>query len=875
LYFVDDPTLLDYQDYVDRYQVPARTYGTFGEVYPMPGDPLLTGPLGTAPEYADLVNWSGRVSGYGIPSLDYGFSNPGGVPAGPPQPSQFSDINGMFSGSGALGRGMSGVVGSFGFGGAPQAPTPGLEAWSDAPAAVAQTPAPPAAPDWGTPLDARAPDTWGVTPQNKARVEQAMQMFGDVQPNFATLDSIRSALPAPPTPDSLRGLAPNTPAAIGNLSLSGTFPSMPAPPSMRDFAPVEGPPSALPGYPVSPVEQAPLDAPPAPSIESIISSVQQSLDQPDPYGPTVDANIQARSPVPELPDAPDFGAPAIDQFAGLYGAPSAPPGMSLPSPPVDQFAYDTPAAPPGMTMPAAPSLAPQAMLSNFDMAQPPAPGIPEAPLSLPSFADIDRPQAPPGLGAPPSDMASMLGLGANFVGDVPPNFAAPAPPQMADVPGRFDVGMPPAPPTPSLGAMTMLDNAPMALAAPPSALLAVPTPPVDVAPLPDLPSPLPATPVQPVSVTDLAPPATPAPALPAPEMPAVAPPASVPSPNIGVTTPAPAWGGPPAATPSFSAGIAATPPQTVGMPTVDVTPVVDVPAVATPTPEQLAQFTPPTLEAPVPVEAFDAVTQQMAPTAAVTAAPPAAATPAATTPFGVPDAPAIGVPAAPAAPAAPSTPAPQAPAPQLGPPVGELPGAMPTNPQQATPTQQPGISTNVESPTVSPDPFGGVQRGYSPGEPTFPGGPIATNFAGDTQPLVGGPAAEFHGGLGGINMTGGIQSTALSSAGQQISNALGPLFGGPPSPPGDMTDLAAAAPLGGDVFTGYAGFGGGGLGDHPGFDGGLSNEGNYADLGGSFDPFGGGYADTGGSFGGADFGGGSVDAGNYGGPDRDSDDHGW
>jgi hypothetical protein len=85
-------------------------------------------------------------------------------------------------------------------------------------------------------------------------------------------------------------------------------------------------------------------------------------------------------------------------------------------------------------------------------------------------------------------------------------------------------------------------------------------------------------------------------------------------------------------------------------------------------------------------------------------------------------------------------------------------------------------------------------------------------------------------------------------------------------------------------FSGFGGFTGGGYTDVGGPSTGLdegSNMDTDADLsdpgGGYADPLGGGgYADTGGSVPGADFGGGGyTDPGNYGGPDRDTDDHGW
>jgi hypothetical protein len=192
---------------------------------------------------------------------------------------------------------------------------------------------------------------------------------------------------------------------------------------------------------------------------------------------------------------------------------------------------------------------------------------------------------------------------------------------------------------------------------------------------------------------------------------------------------------------------------------------------------------------------------------------------------------------------------------------------------------------------------GSRSKARTPGQPTFGGGPLATNFAGDTQPLVGGPAADFHGGLGGINMNQYSGVANLSPLGA----ALGPILGGPPSPPsaplgGSIGTDVLGGGIGADTFGGFSGFGGftgGGYTDVGGPGTGLdegSNMDTDADLSdpggglGGFDggfsgpdPFGGGgYADTGGSVPGADFGGGGyTDPGNYGGPDRDTDDHGW
>lgn len=656
-----------------------------------------------------------------------------------------------------------------------------------------------------------------------------------------------------------------------------------------------------------------LPEPPAAPIESIRAAVEASLAAPpDAY---TEANILARSPVPEIPDAPDFAPPlgpmAMLDNTAMAAPPAAPPGnpmqtfgaqMALNVAPDDLLDVQPSIGLTGTPLAGLPSFDTTASLSALEGPHVGMPGVNAAPpaaptdtapfapsrfeMGMPAFPaapqlSYDTPAALPGMTmpetpAPPTSTAPSLssGLGAGMYG-APPSppaslsaalggmyGAVPAPPT-----DQFSYSTPAAPPamtlpeTPAFTPQASLAN--LDLAAPPAQAIApqygvqqsfsVPTP--EVAP------------------------ALPAPA--APEMPAVAPPSSVDAafqaaPQAPVAVPI-TPGLPDATAPTPSqlaqaaqmmrdqvpaavAPAAAAPPAAVGVPDVAV----QAPALAAP--EQAPLGTPlagnmglanaiATNVAP----SLEALTQQVAaaPAPVVDALPGMMAAPA----------PAIGVPAAPAAPAAPATPAPQSPAPELGPPVGELPGPPAATPQATA--QQPGFSPSVESPTVSPDQFSG---GFTPGQPTFGGGPLATNMAGDTMSKVfGGVESDWHGGLSGVN-TGQYSNVANLSP---LGSALGGLLGGPPSPPSGSMGMDALA---GGIGTDTLGFGVGefGGGSHPGFDGGLSNEGNYADLGGSFDPFGGGgYADTGGSFSGSDFGGTSASPDGGLGPDRDSDDHGW
>jgi hypothetical protein len=516
--------------------------------------------------------------------------------------------------------------------------------------------------------------------------------------------------------------------------------------------------------------------------------VQQDFSVPTPSYPATDQTLAdeeaayvAMNPEATVTNNPpqtnphNLGALAIEQMGLAPTAPEMPATLTealfgaQPAAAVDQFAglYSTPAAPPAITMPETP--------------------------------------------APPTSTAASIsaGLGGMY-GALPaaPEIATPAPPAAPVAPAA------PAPaPTPAQAA---------ALEAAVPAAAAVPITPG----LPDETAPTPDQLAQAVqTIRDQVPAATTAPTA------ALAtPPSTVSVPEVAVQAPTPTVAAP---APDQFAGQYNTPAaRTMGVP--------DQIEQAL-TPEQVAATI---AAAPTTLGAASAVM------AAPPAATPAPAPVAGVAPIGTIDA--IGTPPA----EAPKTAAP--PQQQLGPPTGQLPGPQPN--QQVAVT-----SPTVESPEVQgPGQFSG---GFVEGMPTFAGGPLATNMAGDTQPLVGGPPSEFHGGLGGINM-GQYANVGINLG--PVAEAIGPFMGGPPSPP---SDIGVGIGFGGGNFSPEGGFIGGGYTDIGGASTGL-DEGSNMDM--DADLSGGSYADTGGSYsGGTGTDALGSDAGNYGGPDRDSDDHGW
>lgn len=955
-----------------------------------PPMPSVMGTHYSNPPFSTDQSWQNRIEPFAAGVGRYGGAyHQGGTLKGEPRPAGPYNVEG--GDESAIGRAdLTGRYSPFAFAtpdlfGAYPEFTP-----LDQPApAFAPSPPDQTSPAWGLPEDPQ------FTEQYQDIAKNAPSFLGGIGalPGEA-IDAIKAPVeglglfdmfsaPAPPAPPAAAPTSQQAPAAPSNLY--GMF-SPPAPPAavppgvnveLVDTIPTPemAPPSPPAGYsptrmaqavsmlpdnyvqqearyPTQPVEEADLTPIPAAPIESIIGSVQQSLDNPTLPASLSEAAIMARSPTFDYDDfaqapsdlaprAPSINTtmPEVMTRAPDYGAPPSPPGnpedtfglatalnvapedyaiarqvpgigltgtpqMGFPSfAPPDQFAYDTPAMPPGMTMPAAPP--------DISFATPPTPFSPSAKLD--SVATAPMGDMTPSAGAisttggPRIDMAAGMDLakrdlanelfnsepvaaspygavghfpteaitrrnemappslapmsmapGQNFqmaapvqsvFGVTPQNgvqqsFSIPTPPTdlanvigMGQTAGLSAIGMPAppqslrdiAPPTISPTVDQFAYNTP---AAPPGMTLpaapAVPVAPApavspvdaafQAAPQPALSAPVtgaadqlnngPPTAAQladaKATIAAAAVPAAPAPAQTAPLDTSVAAPGPSPIAGIGRAIAAPAPASPPTAAPAANAIAAAattTPTSPIGPigGGWSVSPIAQ--AGPAPSPEQVA-------------------TQMQGIAAAAALAAPQVAAPA-------PDIGQPSITAAPQAPAAPAPPAPPAapapPAPELDRPVGPLPGGHPT-PQEA-----PGLS--VENPEVqSPSPFSG---GFTPGQPTFGGGPIATNMAGDYDMKSMGPD---YSGPGGINTNVYSGVADLSALGQ-----LGSVFGGPPSPPGDLSSLGMDTLVGG-AATDTMGGGGGFFGGFAGFDGG-----GYTEGGGSPDAGGGGYADGGGT----------------------------